>query len=99
MSTFGDWNEVQLAFTEVYLARASDRLLLQECVMGDVENPLVQLLLGGQLSEDDEVGPLEKGALLCQLRNGIASIFENTALSVSEVSQIRCDIYRCRQGD
>jgi hypothetical protein len=46
-------------------------------VHGDVVDPFFELLLGGQLAVEDQVGGLEIGAVFRQLLDRIAAVFED----------------------
>ena len=57
-------------------------VLVDERVVGDLEDPLVELLLGRQLAVDQEVGDLEVRGLLAQLLDRVAAVLEHPGLAV-----------------
>ena len=67
------------------VAEALDELLdvlVDEGVVGDLEDPLVELLLGRQLAVDQEIGDLEVRGLLAQLLDRVAAVLEHAGLAV-----------------
>ena len=57
-------------------------VLVDEGVVGDLEDPLVELLLGRQRAVDQEIGDLEVRGLLAELVDRIAAVLENPGLAV-----------------
>ena len=53
-------------------------------MVGDLEDPLVELGLGGQLAVDQEVGHLEVCRLLAELLDRVAAVLEDPGLAVDE---------------
>jgi hypothetical protein len=67
------------------VAEALDELLdvlVHEGVVGDVVDPPFELLLGGELAEDEQVGHLEIGRLLAQLLDRNPPVLEDPRLAV-----------------
>ena len=67
------------------VAEALDELLdvlVDEGVVGDLEDPLVELLAGGQLAVDEEVGDLEVAGVLAELLDRIAAVLQHAGLAV-----------------
>ena len=60
------------------------QILMHERVMGDVERPLVQLLLIRQFAVKNEIGDFEEGGALGQLLDGIAAISQDALVAVNE---------------
>ena len=59
-------------------------VLVDEGVVGDVEDPAVELGPGRQLAEDQQVGDLEVGRVLAELRDRVAAVFEDAGVAVDE---------------
>jgi hypothetical protein len=57
-------------------------VLVDEGVVGDVVDPAVELLLGRQLAEDQQVGDLEVGALLAELFDRDPAVLKDARLAV-----------------
>ena len=57
-------------------------VLVDEGVVGDVEHPAVELGLGRQLAEDQQVGDLEEGRALAELLDRVAAVFEDAGVAV-----------------
>ena len=53
------------------------QVLVDVGVVGDVEHPAVELRLGRQLAEDQQVGDLEEGGALAELLDRVAAVFED----------------------
>ena len=67
------------------VAEALDELLdvlVDVGVVGDLEDPLVQLILRGQLAVDEQVGHLEVGGALAQLLDRVAAVLEDAGFAV-----------------
>src|SRR3989442_12806506 len=67
------------------VAEALDELLdvlVHVRVVRDVEDPAVELILGGQFSVDQEIGDLEVGALLAELLDWDAAVPELAFVAV-----------------
>ena len=67
------------------VAEALDELLdvlVDVGVVGDLEDPLVELLAGGQLAVDQEIGDLEVGGVLAELLDRVAAVLEHARLAV-----------------
>jgi hypothetical protein len=72
------------------VAEALDELLdvlVDVGVVGDLEDPLVELVLRGQLAVAEQVGDLEVGGLLAQLPDRIAAVLEHAGLAVDEADR------------
>ena len=59
-------------------------VLVDEGVVGDVEDPALELGLGRQLAEDEQVGDLEVARVLAQLLDRVAAVLEDPRLAVDE---------------
>ncbi len=57
-------------------------VLVDEGVVGDVEDPALELRLGRQLAVDQQVGDLEEGRLLAELLDRDAAVLEDALLAV-----------------
>ena len=57
-------------------------VLVDEGVVGDLEDPLVELLARGQLAVDQQVGDLEVDGLLAELLDRVAAVLEHAGLAV-----------------
>jgi len=57
-------------------------VLVEERVVGDLVHPLVVLGPGGELSEEDQVGGLQVGALLRELLDRVPPVFEDPLVAV-----------------
>ena len=57
-------------------------VLVDEGVVGDLVDPLVELLGGGQLSVDQQVRHLEVGRLLGQLLDRVAAVAQHAVVAV-----------------
>ena len=57
-------------------------VLVDEGVVGDVEDPAVELGRGRQLAEDQQVGDLEEGRALAELLDRVAAVFEDAGVAV-----------------
>src|SRR3972149_5112229 len=57
-------------------------VLVDVGVVGDVVGPLVELVAGGQLTEENEIRRLQEVGVLGQLLDGVAAVFEDTAFAV-----------------
>ena len=82
------------------VAEALDELLdvlVDEGVVGDLVDPLVQLVLRGQLAVDQEVGDLEVGRLLAQLVDRVAAVLEHPGLAV-DVGDVAAAAGRVGEG-
>jgi hypothetical protein len=69
-------------------------VLVQERVLGNGVVPALQLLLGRQLAEDNQIGDLEIVAVFGQLLDGIAAILKNALVAV-DVGDGASDTPRC----
>jgi diguanylate cyclase (GGDEF)-like protein len=73
------------------VAKALDELLdvlVDEGVVGDVEDPALELLLGRQLAKDQQVGDLEVGRVLAQLLDRDPAMLEHAGVTV-DVGDLR----------
>lgn len=59
-------------------------VVVEEGVGHDLPLPVLVLVLGGQLSVDQQEGDLKEVGLLCQLLNGDASVLKNAFVTVNE---------------
>ena len=59
-------------------------VLVHEGVDRDLADPLLELLAGGQLAVDEQVGDLEVGRLLGELLDRVAAVLEDAGLAVEE---------------
>jgi hypothetical protein len=57
-------------------------VLVHERVDRDLVRPVVELLLGGQVAVDEQVGDLEVRGLLGELLDGIAAVLEDPGVAV-----------------
>src|SRR3972149_9499204 len=57
-------------------------VLVDVGVVGDVVGPLVKLVAGGQLTEENEIRRLQEVGALGQLLDGVAAVLEDTAFAV-----------------
>ena len=57
-------------------------VLVDEGVVGDVEGPALELGLGRQLAEDQQVGDLQVGGVLAELLDRIAAVLEDALVTV-----------------
>ena len=57
-------------------------VLVDVGVVGDVEDPAVELGAGRQLAEDQQVGDLEEGGALAELLDRVAAVFEDAGVAV-----------------
>jgi len=59
-------------------------VLVDESVVDDVELPALELGLGRELAEDEQVGDLEVARALAELLDRVAAVLEDPLLAVDE---------------